>query len=127
MCEDIRPLHPMSKEGGVVADRSGAAGSEEETMEQLKQKVKDLEEFLVDKWEYNQAGEDPVLTLRMPAKPSEQEWNEHQVTHTPPKHWCKYCLMGRGKRRPHRVNVSDMEPHEGGPNKLSIDYMYLND
>ena len=35
--------------------------------------------------------------------------------------------MGRGVRRAHPRNVPDTEDPNGGPNKLSIDYMYLND
>ena len=36
-------------------------------------------------------------------------------------------MMGRGTRRAHRDNVPDTEDRGDGPNKVSIDYMYLND
>ena len=107
-------MYPVENGGGVVLDRGGAAGEDGKSMEELEQKVKDLEDVLVEGWEYNYDGEDPVPTLKVPAKPSEKEWLEHQVTHTPPKPWCKHCFMGRGTRRPHRTNVADVEPHEGG-------------
>ena len=96
-------------------------------MEELKQKVKDPENVLVDGWDYHYNGEDSVPTLEVPAKPSEQEWIEHQVTHAFPKFWCKHCLMGRGARPQHITNVFDVEPHEGGPNTFSIDHRYLSD
>lgn len=34
--------------------------------------------------------------------------------------------MGTGNGRPHIINVFDVEPKDGGPSKISIDYMHLN-
>ena len=65
--------------------------------------------------------------LKAPIGPIAKEWHEHQVTHTPPKPWCRYCTMGRGARPAHKRNDNDTEPTEGKANKISIDYMYLND
>ena len=97
-------------------------------MEELEQKVKELESTLVENWEYNGRDEEnKVPTLKVPATPTEAEWLEHQVTHTPPKAWCKHCSMGRGMRRAHGVNVPDIEKRENGPKTISIDYTYLND
>ena len=125
----IRPEHPditqqsnpLGNEGGVVSGQETQAGTEE-----LKNKIKELEEVLMEHWEYNEHREgDSVPTLKVPANPTEKERLEHEVTHTPPTPWCKHCVMGRGVRRPHFTNVPGTEEAEG-PNKLSIDYMYLN-
>ena len=35
--------------------------------------------------------------------------------------------MGRGDRRVHRSNVPDTEDREGKSNRISIDYMYIDD
>ena len=82
----------------------------------------------MEQWETdpnNHGPEAPIL--KVPAGPSNREWEEHQVTHTPPKPGCKYCTMGRGIRRMHRRNVDDIEPVENGIHKISMGYMYLND
>ena len=115
-------LKPLGNDGGVVAGQEMEAGTEE-----FKKKIKGLEEILMEHWEYNGDRDgDSVPTLKVPADPTEKERLEHEVTHTPPKPGCKYCMMGRGVRRSHFTNVLDPETAEG-PSKLSIEYMYLND
>ena len=52
----------------------GAAGEDGKSMEELEQKVQDLEDALVKGWEYNYDGEDPVPTLKVPARFSEKKW-----------------------------------------------------
>ena len=109
---------------GLGEDESGNA----DEVGELRQKVKDLEEVLTEHWEYNcRDGGEATPTLTVPTKPTEAERVEHEVTHTPPRPWCKFCMMGRGVRRAHRKNVRDTEQDDGGPGKLSMDYMYLND
>ena len=39
--------------------------------------------------------------------PSRKEWLDHQKLHVPFQNWCKYCVMGRGKERPHRQVPAD--------------------
>ena len=107
----------------MVPGQDAEAGTEE-----LQGRIKELEDVLIAQWEYNGDREgEQVPIFEVPAKPTEEERLEHEVTHTPPKPWCKYCMMGRGVRRAHWSNVSDTEPKKGSVNKLSIDYMYLND
>ena len=100
------------------------AGDKEENVEALKQKVRELENTLMDHWEYNtqsEGGHAPIL--KVPVKPTDAEWKQHMVTHTPPRPWCRFCIMGRGVRRQHKANVPDVEDAENGPVKLSMDYM----
>ena len=127
-CEKPFQFNPLEHEGCVVSGQGGAAGSETETEEHLRERIRELENTLMDHWEYHENGSDgSIPVLKVPAKPTQKEWLEHQATHTPPKSWCTYCMMGRGNRRPHRTNVPDIEEKEGKNNKISIDYMYLND
>ena len=75
----------METEGQEVSGQGGggAAGSEREKMEELSKQVKDMEETLMEQWEYNanvESGQAP--TIRTPAKPTGEEWRTHQVTHT---------------------------------------------
>ena len=126
--DDKHQLNPLANEGGEVSGQEQEAGKEQRTKEQFEDRVKELEHTLMEHWEYTVKDEENhVPILKVPAKPTEAEWLEHQVTHTPPRTWCKFCMMGRGVRRGHRRNVPDIEPNDGGPNKLSMDYMYLDD
>lgn len=103
-------LNPLEQDGGVVERHDESAGSKSQTMEELNKKKHDLEETLIEHWEYNaDAGKGEIPTVKTPAVPTEKDWAEHQVTHTPPKFRCKYCLMGRGIRRAHRTNVPDID------------------
>ena len=121
-------LNPLNEDEGVVLGHNDGAGDQKEDVGELKQRIKELEEVLTEHWEYNNGKEDgSTPTLKVPAKPTEKERLEHEVTHTPPRPWCKFCIMGRGVRRAHRHNVPDTETEDGEPNKLSMDYMYLND
>ena len=71
----------MSNGEGVVAGQEEEVGTEE-----LKRKVKDLEDVLIEQWEYNGEREgEQVPILKVPAKPTEKERVEHEVTHTPQK------------------------------------------
>ena len=53
-------------EGGVVTGESEVAGDEKPTIEELEQKVKELESTLVENWEYNEKDCDnkvPILKV----------------------------------------------------------------
>lgn len=121
-------LNALEQEGGVDSGQDGEAGTKDESQEEFKRRVKELESSLIEHWEQHEGTERSLVpVLKVPAKPTQREWLEHQVIHTPPKPWCKFCMMGRGNRRPHWTNVPDTEGREGKPNKFSIDYIYLND
>ena len=123
-----RHLNPTTKGESGVSDGGEPATAGTEARGEIKERIKELESALVDQWETSIAKKGPdAPRMKVPANPTNAEWEEHQVTHTPPKPWCKYCIMGRGIRRIHRHNVNDTEAREGNVNKISMDYMYLND
>eukprot|EP00971_Amphidinium_carterae_P175044 3469955-Amphidinium_carterae.1 len=54
-----------------------------------------------------------------PVLPTQQEIEEHNITHIPYRDWCKHCVQGRSKSQHHQ---------RGGLTKQSItqiDYAYL--
>ena len=57
-------------------------------------------------------GRNPVA-VREVVKVSQKEKEEHELTHTPFRPWCRYCVRGRGKNEAHRRRGSkedkDME------------------
>ena len=40
----------------------------------------------------------------IPYTPSRAEREEHEITHTPYRSWCDYCVRARGRNRPHQQN-----------------------
>ena len=58
---------------GVVEGQEEDAGEDEQTKEQFQQRIRELEGTLVEHWEYTVKDEDNhVPTIRVPAKPTEQ-------------------------------------------------------
>ena len=59
---------------------------------------------------------------RQPGQPTAQERREHEVCHVPYRSWCRHCVRGRGRRRPHcRIGSGRDEdlPH------AAIDYTFF--
>ena len=56
----------------------------------LVRRITELEDKLV-----REAGRRPVVSP-VPERPTDEEVQEHNVTHTPPKPWCPYCVKGTG-------------------------------
>lgn len=74
-----------------------------------------------------------VPTIKAPHKPTKEDWEKHQATHTPYEPWCKHCLAGRAIRQQHPskgrrpIAIPDIEGGDNQPIKVSIDYMYLHE
>ena len=59
---------------------------------------------------------------RQPGQPTAEERRAHEVCHVPYRSWCKHCVRGRGRRRPHcRIGSGRDEdlPH------AAIDYTFF--
>ena len=63
--------------------------------------------------------------LRAPEKVSKKEKEEHCLTHTPFKPWCRYCVRGRGKNMQHRKKKQEDKEEEVIP-RISMDYHFLS-
>ena len=55
--------------------------------------------------------------------PTEQEIDEHMITHIPFRSWCPFCVMGKACNSDHR---RIKEPHGSVP-VISIDYGYMGE
>ena len=70
--------------------------------------------------------------IRVPEKPTKEQWERHQITHTPYASWCPHCVAARNARsnRPTHGRkgkiVPDIEMGDG-PTKVFLDYMYLHE
>ena len=78
-----------------------------------------------------EARKPPVI--QAPPQMTREEWMRHQVTHTPYAPSCRHCVAARAvrdrhpRRRRHHHLVPDIDGSHTGPNKISMDYMYLSE
>ena len=74
----------------------------------------------------------PPIT-KAPIQPTREQWERHQITHTPYELWCVHCGAARAVRRNHPKKrtkahiVPDTDTSEEGPVTISMDHMYLHD
>ena len=61
------------------------------------------------------------VKMKDPIMPSEDEIEEHNLTHLPYRSWCVHCVRGRGEATPHRM----MERDEDAVPELHLDYCFL--
>ena len=54
-----------------------------------------------------------------PGQPTPQQLEQHRVTHTPFRSWCKWCVMGRARGSPHQQSEDRSMPIVG------LDYFYI--
>ena len=73
-------------------------------------------------------GEEGRPPIRMPApcRPSQKEIDEHNLTHTPFRSWCRYCVRGRGTNNPHMKKHTNKEEDKPGVARMSMDYGFLS-
>ena len=55
---------------------------------------------------------------------SQEEKDRHELTHCPFRSWCKYCIMGRAHKKPHRRTAE--EDKNPGVDRVSMDYFYMS-
>ena len=65
--------------------------------------------------------------LPAPQRVSAKEREEHNLTHTPYRAWCKYCVQGRGKKAAHRRKGCDDDDEEIREPRVSMDYFFMHE
>ena len=68
-------------------------------------------------------GNRKVARKHEPRQPSQQEKEEHEMTHLPFRSWCRHCIMMRGREEDCRKS---MEEERQVP-KVHLDYMFMGD
>ena len=61
--------------------------------------------------------------VQAPLRVSQRERDEHELTHTPYRSWCQYCVRGRGRNAAHRKMV---EQDAAAVPRVSMDYFYIS-
>ena len=62
---------------------------------------------------------EPVKRAVDPGKPTDNQIEEHRMTHLPYRSWCRWCVLGRGRGLQHRARAGSLIPIVG------IDYFFL--
>ena len=58
-----------------------------------------------------------------PGQPSKAERMNHELTHLPFRSWCKHCVRGRGKSKPHFKNADEEDEEDKLPT-IALDYCF---
>ena len=109
----VRPIWDLDADGSK--DRVNGQG-ESEGGDMEEDTVKDdefLEEARVAK------------SVNVPVKPSQQEVNEHMLTHLPFRSWCMHCVKGKSKGKPHLSKVLCDKSHDVPT--VALDYMWMEE
>ena len=66
--------------------------------------------------------------VRTPTRVSKVEREQHELTHTPFRQWCEFCVMGRGKNEAHMKKAAreDEEEESAAVPRVSMDYFFLS-
>ena len=63
---------------------------------------------------------DPIRVLPTPYTPTQQEVDEHNIDHIPPRSWCPHCANGFAREDPHSC-----KPAGRSIPVVSMDYLFL--
>ena len=71
----------------------------------------------------DEGGAQRMRNIGDPRLPTQQEVDNHNITHVPYRNWCAHCVRGRGRDLDHRRSVED-------PRRMlefSFDYCFMGD
>ena len=96
----INPLHEDS--GEVGAEKEAVREVDCEAWEETVKKIEELETKVIEHFEQqSQEQQRSPPIIKAPAKPTQEQWERHQVTHTPFAPWCPHYLAAMNVRRNH--------------------------
>ena len=106
----------MTPDSGGASSSSGSGGAlSQEVTEEPKGEERGDEE-----------GEEARTSrgVKAPIKVSKQEREEHERTHMPYRGWCRYCVLGRGRKMAHQKEREE----QGVPvPRISMDYFFMSE
>ena len=73
----------------------------------------------------SEEGEAP-MRVRSKTKVTKEERENHELTHTPFRWWCRHCVRGRGRNKAHKCMLKKEELNEKKKQtpRVSIDYYF---
>ena len=114
----------MSADEQEVIDQKNGDGStaNEESIEQ-EAMTGDDEEFKCRPCGVSEG--EPQKAVRSPARPSQKEIDDHELTHCPYRAWCDPCVKGQAKDDGHRAIVGEMA--ESSVARVIMDYCFFQE
>ena len=98
--------HHMNEFNQDLEEEAVAAGA---PLDDLAQREEELEQFVAPP---------PVAqSLRQPGQPTEEEYEQHSLTHAEYRDWCRHCVQARARENKHVVPVDQART----PNVISVD------
>ena len=64
--------------------------------------------------------------MTTPMKVSDKEREEHELTHTPCRAWCPYCVRARGRNTSHLKNQGINKDKSNEVPRTSMDYFFMS-
>ncbi len=131
----VRPLRDASQKGSAEdtqdvdeefrrgEGQEGSKGREEEVDEQMDDGLSQGV-AAVDEGE-GEEGRAPVQA-KTPQRVSQREMEEHRLTHTPFRSWCRWCVMARARNAQHRSKAADGDEGCKVP-RISMDYFFMSE
>ncbi len=68
----------------------------------------------------SESGKRIPVRIPNPLQPSQEEIDEHELTHLPFRSWCRHCVRGKGRVADHTSKV-----REDGTPELHLDYCFM--
>ena len=128
--ESVRPcLEPLSTQGAAPEmETSDLAEDEQKEKEDSERK----EEHAEREEEHSEDKEEKNIRSRIrpaPEEPSEQEREEHEMTHLPYQAWCPHCVAGKAPNEAHRKQETEENKmiDEGKVPRIGIDFWFMSD
>ena len=68
---------------------------------------------------------DQPRVLKAPHAPTKEQRRLHEVTHCPPRSWCKHCVLGQSADKPHPTVAAQFG--ESTVTRINMDFCFLNE
>ncbi len=62
---------------------------------------------------------EPLKIAKNPLQPTQQQVEDHRISHNPYRTWCKWCIMGRALGEQHGAG------HPSGIPRIGVDYFFI--
>ena len=125
MSESVRPTVNDIEEnsgGGAIAENQEEDGFAKmmEPFDQDKEQAEDT--AAEDDGNQEQEEAQKAIAPKIPIKPSQEEVDEHMLTHLPFRSWCPHCVRGKSKGKAHRKQTGTGKEIP----TVSLDYMFMH-